>query len=54
MGVEGLALALSISATLEVIGLAWALRRRIDSIDEVTVLRSALRSAARRRAGRRR
>ena len=34
MGVEGLALALSISATLEVIGLAWALRRRIDSVDE--------------------
>jgi putative peptidoglycan lipid II flippase len=45
MGVEGLALALSISATLEVIGLAWALRRRIDSIDEVRVLRSAFRSA---------
>jgi putative peptidoglycan lipid II flippase len=45
MGVEGLALALSIAATLEVIGLAWALRRRIDSIDEVTVLRSAVRSA---------
>ena len=44
MGVEGLALALSISATLEVIGLAWALRRRIDSIDEGTILRSALRS----------
>jgi putative peptidoglycan lipid II flippase len=44
MGVEGLALALSIAATLEVIGLAWALRRRIDSIDEATVLRSALRS----------
>ena len=34
MGVEGLALALSISATLEVIGLALALRRRIESIDE--------------------
>jgi peptidoglycan biosynthesis protein MviN/MurJ (putative lipid II flippase) len=44
MGVEGLALALSIAATLEVIGLAWALRRRIESIDEATVLRSALRS----------
>jgi putative peptidoglycan lipid II flippase len=44
MGVEGLALALSIAATLEVIGLAWALRRRIDSIDEAIVLRSALRS----------
>ena len=45
MGVEGLALALSISATLEVIGLAWALRRRIESIDEGTILPSALRSA---------
>ncbi|MEX0626655.1 MAG: murein biosynthesis integral membrane protein MurJ [Chloroflexota bacterium] len=45
MGVEGLALALSISASLEVIGLAWALRRRIDSIDEGTILRSTLRSA---------
>jgi putative peptidoglycan lipid II flippase len=45
MGVEGLALALSISASLEVIGLAWALRRRIDSIDEGTILASALRSA---------
>jgi putative peptidoglycan lipid II flippase len=44
MGVEGLALALSISATLEVIGLAWALRRRIESIDERNVLWSALRS----------
>jgi peptidoglycan biosynthesis protein MviN/MurJ (putative lipid II flippase) len=44
MGVAGLALALSISATLEVIGLAWALRRRIDSIDERNVLSSALRS----------
>jgi putative peptidoglycan lipid II flippase len=45
MGVEGLALALSISASLEVIGLALALRRRIDSIDEGTILRSAVRSA---------
>ena len=45
MGIEGLALALSISASLEVIGLAWALRRRIDSIDEGTILRSAIRSA---------
>jgi putative peptidoglycan lipid II flippase len=44
MGVEGLALALSISATLEVLGLVWALRRRIDSIDEAAVLRSGSRS----------
>ena len=45
MGVEGLALALSISAMLEVIGLLWALRRRIESIEERAVLRSAVRSA---------
>lgn len=45
MGVAGLALALSISATLEVIGLTWALRRRIDSIEEADVLRSAAGSA---------
>jgi putative peptidoglycan lipid II flippase len=44
MGVEGLALALSISATLEVLGLVWALRRRIDSIEEAEVLRSGARS----------
>ncbi len=46
MGVEGLALALSISALLEVIGLLWALRRRIESIDEAEVARSVARSAA--------
>ena len=45
MGVEGLALALSISALLEVVGLLWALRRRIDSVEEGQVLRSAGRSA---------
>jgi putative peptidoglycan lipid II flippase len=45
MGVEGLALALSISAVLEVIGLVWALHRRIDSVEEADVLRSAGRSA---------
>ena len=44
MGVEGLALALSISASLEVLGLIWALRRRIDSIEEAAVLSSGLRS----------
>jgi putative peptidoglycan lipid II flippase len=44
MGVEGLALALSISASLEVLGLVWALRRRIDSIEEGAILRSAARS----------
>ena len=45
MGIEGLALALSISATLEVLALVWALRRRIDSIEEAEVLRSGARSA---------
>jgi putative peptidoglycan lipid II flippase len=45
MGVAGLALALSISATLEVLGLLWALRRRIGSVDEAEVLRSLARSA---------
>ncbi len=45
MGVGGLALALSISAVLEVIGLLWALRRRIETIDEAVVLRSVVRSA---------
>jgi len=44
MGVEGLALALSIAASLEVLGLVWALRRRIDSIEEGEVLRSIARS----------
>jgi putative peptidoglycan lipid II flippase len=45
MGIEGLALALSISAVLEVLGLLWALHRRIESVEEGEVLRSAGRSA---------
>jgi putative peptidoglycan lipid II flippase len=45
MGVEGLALALSISAVLEVLGLLWSLHRRIDSIDAAGLLRSVLRAA---------
>jgi len=45
MGVEGLALALSLTTLLEVGGLLFWLRRRIDSIDEGAVLRSAGRSA---------
>jgi putative peptidoglycan lipid II flippase len=44
MGVEGLALALSLSAIAEVIGLVWALRRRIESVEERSVLTSAGRS----------
>ncbi len=45
MGVAGLALSLSISAILEVMGLVWALRRRIDSVEEAAVLQSLGRSA---------
>jgi putative peptidoglycan lipid II flippase len=45
MGVEGLALALSIATLLEVGGLLLALHRRIESIDEGEVLRSGARSA---------
>jgi putative peptidoglycan lipid II flippase len=45
MGVEGLALALSLTTLLEVGGLLVSLRRRIDSINEREVLGSAGRSA---------
>jgi putative peptidoglycan lipid II flippase len=45
MGIQGLALALSITALLEVVGLLWALHRRIESIEEGQVLRSAARCA---------
>ena len=38
MGVEGLALALSISSVLEVIGLLWFLRRRLESVEEAAIL----------------
>ncbi|MDQ4035711.1 MAG: murein biosynthesis integral membrane protein MurJ [Chloroflexota bacterium] len=44
MGVEGLALALSISSVLEVIGLLWYLRRRIESVDESAIARTVVRS----------
>jgi putative peptidoglycan lipid II flippase len=40
MGVEGLALALSISAVLEVSGLMWSLHGRIEGVDEGAILRS--------------
>ncbi len=46
MGVEGLALALSVSSVLEVIGLLWALRGRIESVEEGAIARSLGRSAA--------
>jgi putative peptidoglycan lipid II flippase len=45
MGVEGLALALSLTTLLEVGGLLFWLRRRIDTFEERDVLRSAARSA---------
>jgi putative peptidoglycan lipid II flippase len=40
MGVEGLALALSIASVIEVIGLLWFLRRRLESVEEAAILRS--------------
>lgn len=46
MGVEGLALALSVSATLEVIGLLIALRRRLGGLDGRTLAASFARSGA--------
>lgn len=45
LGVEGLALALSVSSVLEVLGLLWSLRRRIESVEEGAILRSAGRAA---------
>jgi putative peptidoglycan lipid II flippase len=46
MRVDGLALALSVTATLEVIGLVWALRGRLGGIDGQAILRSLARSVA--------
>ncbi|MGQ0608804.1 MAG: murein biosynthesis integral membrane protein MurJ [Chloroflexota bacterium] len=45
MGVEGLALALSIASVIEVIGLLWFLRRRIESVDGSAIVRTVARSA---------
>jgi putative peptidoglycan lipid II flippase len=45
MGIEGLALALSISAVLEVAGLLWSLHRRIESVDEREILGTLGRAA---------
>ncbi|MGH2356893.1 MAG: murein biosynthesis integral membrane protein MurJ, partial [Candidatus Limnocylindria bacterium] len=45
MGVEGLALALSISSVAEVLGLLWSLRRRIESVDEGAIASSTARAA---------
>jgi putative peptidoglycan lipid II flippase len=45
MGIEGLALALSISSLLEVIGLLWSLQRRIDSIEAPAIAAAVGRAA---------
>ncbi len=44
MGVEGLALALSISAVIEVIGLLWSLRTRLEGIEGRSILGSLFRA----------
>ncbi len=44
MGVEGLALALSISALIEVIGLLWSLRTRLEGIEGRLILWSLVRA----------
>ena len=44
MGVEGLALALSISALIEVIGLLWSLRTRLEGIEGRSILWSLVRA----------
>ena len=44
MGVGGLALALSVTASLEVLGLLWALRGRLGGLDGRDLLSSTLRS----------
>jgi putative peptidoglycan lipid II flippase len=46
MGVGGLALALTVTASLEVLGLLWALRSRLGGIDGRELLSSLLRSTA--------
>ncbi|MDQ2941230.1 MAG: murein biosynthesis integral membrane protein MurJ [Chloroflexota bacterium] len=44
MGIGGLALAFSITATAEAVGLLWALRNRIHSIEGAAIGRSVLRA----------
>ncbi len=46
MGIDGLALALSISAVLEVIGLLWSLHRRIESIESAAIIAAMGRAVA--------
>ena len=49
MGIEGLALALSIASVIEVIGLLWSLHRRIESIEAPAIAAAVVRAADRRR-----
>ena len=44
MGVEGLALALSVSAIIEVMGLLWSLRTRLEGIEGASILWSLVRA----------
>ena len=46
MGIEGLALALSVSASIEVLGLLWSLHRRIESIAGAAITAGAARAGA--------
>ena len=46
MGVEGLALALSVSAVIEVIGLLWYLHRRLESIEGAAIVAAVARATA--------
>jgi putative peptidoglycan lipid II flippase len=45
MGIEGLALALSISSVIEVIGLLWSLQGRIESIEAPAIAAAVARAA---------
>jgi putative peptidoglycan lipid II flippase len=44
MGVDGLALAMSITATIEVVGLLWAVRGRLGGLDGVKISASLVRA----------
>lgn len=46
MGIEGLALALSIASVIEVIGLLWSLQRRIESIEAPAIAAAVARASA--------
>jgi putative peptidoglycan lipid II flippase len=45
MGIDGLALAMSLTAIIEVLGLVWALRSRLDGLDLEAVVSTLARSA---------